>query len=556
MMSIIKKISRGSNSKFIVNLLRSLGIVCVLVAISSCNNNLVNKNNKGSEKMLPSEPSKSDDFENSSSSSMSDDEDSFILKNGIKFNSIIENDDFSWYKIPNAKFTINQIEYSFESLQEDLLTCVENFTKACCLENDIDLDYKKCSSILEKFHDKWKILESFLALIKSKKKECQYYDHDKLIDSFEDFYAFSIFRIQKMFFDIQKTFTSKIYHDKIGEDESFDKLYKIYNLLLQHNEYLKDNDKALRFFELELISYEKFFKKLYDKFNDEIKKNFDEKFGERLSKIEIKKFTNNIQVLIDKFEGELTKIEKQFLCSFQYIDFCIKNSDSIEELKNRTLLMYEKYKKTKEKIIKCRDLAIDKFSDIVGDEDERINIQIEKLYEDFFKESNDYFFGLDEYFSSCYLEIEKIKKSFIEKSQENSFELKKMVCNKCIESVIDIFRNDFDDIKLGEVDLGLYFLAKDAYGKFNDIMKENGYHGSCFDSFMPEKFRYLLEDIKWKSVYAEFLGFSLSKRKLEEILNFIDTIEEKFGVTIDEKNKYILNHDMKIIEDRLKEFFL
>lgn len=41
---------KNSNSKFLINLFRSLGISCVVIATVSCSNDAVNKINKGNEK--------------------------------------------------------------------------------------------------------------------------------------------------------------------------------------------------------------------------------------------------------------------------------------------------------------------------------------------------------------------------------------------------------------------------------------------------------------------------------------------------------------------------
>lgn len=50
----MKKILKGSNSKFVINLFKSLGIVFTLGTTSSCSDKMVNKLNTENEKMLPS----------------------------------------------------------------------------------------------------------------------------------------------------------------------------------------------------------------------------------------------------------------------------------------------------------------------------------------------------------------------------------------------------------------------------------------------------------------------------------------------------------------------
>ena len=67
---IMGKILKGSNSKFVINLFKSLGIVFTLGTTSSCSDKMVNKFNRENEKMLPSKPQSASEGTSSSDYSL------------------------------------------------------------------------------------------------------------------------------------------------------------------------------------------------------------------------------------------------------------------------------------------------------------------------------------------------------------------------------------------------------------------------------------------------------------------------------------------------------
>lgn len=119
------KMLKGSSSKFVVNLFKSLGIVFTLGTTSSCSDNVVNKIDRGNEKMLPSEPKieKSDEKETSSF------DDDLSLSSPTESEDLdLKDTDIESYKSPFDDLLLYVKGVVYEKSYTNLSSCITLFS--------------------------------------------------------------------------------------------------------------------------------------------------------------------------------------------------------------------------------------------------------------------------------------------------------------------------------------------------------------------------------------------------------------------------------------------
>ena len=212
----MKKILKGFNNKYVINLFKSLGIFCTLMATSSCSDNLVYKNNKGSEKMLPSEPSQRDDSEVIYSSSIGD--------SSLEEYLCIDNENQE--KISLYSSYLQTLSHNFNISIEEFY---ENFHS---LDKDFNFYCIKCIQTLESFYEYCNRLDCFFLNFEKGILPSRVSDLIQIHSQYLYLRGF----VRQSFLNIQKIFKGRLFNTIEKEKKCYQDLYKTYCKLISYVE--------------------------------------------------------------------------------------------------------------------------------------------------------------------------------------------------------------------------------------------------------------------------------------------------------------------------------